>query len=203
MNIKIGELIVETLSGNRIAENKLYDIYKKKIYLFIKNKYNNDDYDDDVSEILIKIFQNLKGYDESKSKFDTWVYLIAKNHMIDKSRKLKPIYISFTSNTFNFNENINNQAYTTYNGTFTNLSNQSIKIKEPISYINSPHDILEMNDSLDFILKKIGVENYTMLKMKYNDGYSYDEIAKEFKSNESKISNRVSWCRIKIKKGRE
>lgn len=193
--ITIGKLIAETLNGSNSAQSELYRLYKKKIDLFLSNKYGNkDDHADDVSEILIKIFESLNKYDSEKSKFDTWVYMIAKNYMIDKSRKMKPLYVSFTSNTFNIDNMVNGT-------TTTNTS--SLDMLEPPSYLSSPHDTLETNDSLDFISNKIGIDEFSMLSMKFKEGYSYDEIAKEFNSDESKISNKVNYTRSKIKKGEE
>lgn len=203
--ITVGKLIQGTLNGNKSAHAELYGIYKKKIDLFLINKYgSNIDHADDVSEILIKVFENLKKYDENKSKFDTWVYMIAKNYMIDKSRKKKPLYVSFTSNTFN-TDDLNN-SYTANSGTANfslTSSNCTLDMFEPASSYSSPHDTLETNDSLDFISNKIGIENFSMLTMKFKEGYSYDEIAKEFNSDESKISNKVNYTRSKIKKGEE
>lgn len=204
--ITIGKLIVETLNGNSSAESELYLIYRKKLDSFLLNKYGDrNDHSDDVSEILIKIFENLKKYDETKSKFDTWVFMIAKNYMIDKSRKMKPIYVSFSSNTFNCDDTIsstysrNNQD----NGTFTTTNKGTLNMLEPESYLSSPYEILETSDSLNYISTTIGIENFLMLTMKYNDGYSYNEIAQEFSSNESKISNKVNYSKSKIKKGEE
>lgn len=203
MGKTIGKLIAETLSGNKLAEGELYVIYKKKINLLLINKYGNrEDHSDDVSEILMKIFQNLNKFDDKKSKFDTWITMIAKNYMIDKSRKKKPTYVSFTSNTFNsddstYDSSINNS----YNGTFTNLN--TLNILEPACDTVSPHDVLEISDQLKHISNKIGMDNYLMLKMKYSDGYSYDEIAKEFQSDSGIISNKLNYIRKKIKNGEE
>ena len=203
--ITIGNLIVETLNGNNSAQSELYIIYKKKIGSFLLNKYGNrNDHADDVSDILIKIFENLKKFDETKSQFDTWVYMIAKNYMIDKSRKMKPLYVSFSSNTFNSDDIFGSCiSSNVYNGTNTVYNAASFNMVEPASYLSSPHDTLETSDSLNFISNNIGIENFSMLMMKYNDGYSYDEIAQEFKSDESKISNKVNYSKSKIKKGEE
>jgi RNA polymerase sigma factor (sigma-70 family) len=200
--ITIGKLIEQTINGNSSAQSELYRMYKKKIDLFLLNKYGSrNDHADDVSEILIKVFENLKKYDNTKSKFDTWVYMVAKNYMIDKSRKKKPVYVSFTSNTLNSDEMYN--GTTTTNIGFITTNTCTMDMIEPASYLSSPHDTLETNDSLDFISNKIGIDEFSMLTMKFKDGYSYDEIAKEFNSDESKISNKVNYTRSKIKKGEE
>lgn len=183
------ELILKTLDGDNKAYEKIYNIYKEKIggYLFKKYPYNTE-HEDDIAEILFKVFKKLKDFDSTKSKFDTWVIMIAKNYMIDKSRKHTPVYVSFTSNTF-----------TADNIAFTNESTATFNMIEPQSYLNSPHDTLETSDSLNFISNKISVNDFSMLTMN-SEGYSYDEIAKEFGSNESKISNKLNYTRSKIKK---
>ena len=188
----IETLIAETLKDNKKAYSELYVIYKKKISLFILNKYGYcNEREDDVSDILIKIFENLNKYDSEKGKFDTWVNMISKNYMIDKSKKKKPLYVSFTSSTFN-SDDISNED--------NEISNM-FDMTEPESNDLSPYESLETTDALDFISKKIGIENFKILSMKYKDGYSYNEIAKKFKSNESKISNKINNSKTKIKGG--
>jgi len=175
--INIQKLIVGTQNGSNRSYEKLYEIYKEKIGKFL----------------LFKVFEKIKTYDATKSKFDTWVIMIAKNYMIDKSRKHTPIYVSFTSNTFT-SDNI---AYSS-----TPTMSTSFKMIEPASLSSSPHDTLETNDSLNFISNKISINDFSMLTMN-SEGYSYNEIAKEFNSNESKISNKINYTRSKIKKDDE
>lgn len=207
----IKELIADTLQGNIKAQSELFELFRNRIDKYLSFKYkNNVDHSDDVSEISIKIYENLKNFDDSKSKFNTWIHTIANNYMIDKSRKKKPLYVNFSSNTFNLDDlNGNTTTNVIYNGstnsTFTTADSFSctFDMLEPESYHQSPHNTLETNDSLDFISNKIGINEFSMLTMKYKEGYSYDEIAKEFNSDESKISNKVNYSKFKIKKGEE
>ena len=156
-------------------------------------KYSyNTDHDDDVSDIMFKVFQKLNDYDPAKSKFDTWVIMIGKNYMIDKSRKYTPLYVAFTSNTFT----TDSIAYS------STPRMSSFNMIEPASLSSSPHDTLETSDSLDFISNKISVNDFSMLTMN-SEGYSYNEIAKEFGSDESKISNKLNYTRSKIKNDEE
>ena len=195
MKNTIKELILETLSGNTKAYEKIYNVYKEKISGYLFKKYSfNPEHEDDVSEIIYKVLDRLKEYDASKSKFDTWVIMIAKNYMIDKSRKHTPKYVSFTSNTFT----TDSIGYNSNTGTVTSSCN----MLEPASYLNSPHDTLETSDSLSFISNKISINDFSMLTMN-SEGYSYNEIAKEFNSNESKISNKLNYTRSKLKKDDE
>ena len=45
--------------------------------------YNSSDQDDLVQEILLKLWNNLKSYDETKSKFRTWLSTVIRNTFIN------------------------------------------------------------------------------------------------------------------------
>lgn len=71
--------------GDSKAQEILFDRYTKSVKNFLKNKYSQYyDLDDDVSDIMIKVFTKLQTFNETKSKFRSWVFSIAKNHVIDK-----------------------------------------------------------------------------------------------------------------------
>jgi RNA polymerase sigma-70 factor (ECF subfamily) len=78
---------------NFLVHKEFYDKYRKIVLNYIKSKYPNNNYlEDDVSEIMIKVFMGLKNFDPEKTKLKTWVINIAKNYMIDKWRSSKNIY---------------------------------------------------------------------------------------------------------------
>lgn len=194
-------LIAEILCGNKKAEEQLYILYKPKLSRLLKKKFpNNNDHDDDVSEILIKIFENIKSYDSTKSKFHSWVINIMKNYMIDKSRKHKPLYVNFSS----FNTNSDTLNYSSDSGassiTLTMSNCSSINFVEPQSFSNNPYEDLEINDSLNFISNSIGMSEFSMLSLKYKDGYDYKEIGSEFNMKDSQVSNKINYTRSKFKK---
>lgn len=192
-------LIVEIQSGNKRAEEDLYLIYKNKINRLLRKKFpKNSEHEDDVSEILIKVFESIKIYDSSKSKFHSWVINIMKNYMIDKSRKKKPIYMNFTSYTSNSNSL--DYSNSDIQGSTTLFSCNGTSFTEPQSFLNSPLDDLEINDSLNFLSNKIGVQDFSMLSLKYKDGYDYKEIGEEYKLKDSQISNKINYSRSKLKK---
>jgi RNA polymerase sigma-70 factor (ECF subfamily) len=178
-------LIEEILKENKIAQNELYFKYDKIIRNLLKCKYPKSiDVDDYVSEILIKVFLNLKSYDPTKSKFKTWVFNIVKNHMIDiwKSNSLMPDFLNLdeceynnTSATFNINN---------YN-TFTNIS--------------STNDF-ENNDNIRYISTQVSPLDFSLLKMKYFDGYKSSEIGNEFNLTSTTVNNRINYLKIKLKK---
>jgi len=182
-------LIQNTLNGNPQAQEKLYNKYKKLIMNFLKAKYSQSDIDD-VSEIMIKIFINLKLFDNTKSKFSSWVFSIAKNYMIDKWRS------NATFSAENINYITTNDCISTSNNsnyiTSTNINN--------LEFITNYNMEFENNNSINYISKQLSPEEFTLLDMKYVQGYDYCEIGKEFNVSSSTISNRVNYIKTKLKK---
>jgi RNA polymerase sigma-70 factor (ECF subfamily) len=176
------DLIQNILDNNQNAENILYIKYKKIVTDYIKSKYSNlIDIDDDVSEILIKVFFNLKKFDSNKSKFKSWVITITKNHMIDKWR--------CSSNTINVNA-LDCSSKT------TNVSNSSNYFENNYSHTTS----FENSNTLNYLSTQISCNDFTLLNMKYVEGYNYDEIGREFQITSSTVSNRINYIKTKLKK---
>jgi RNA polymerase sigma-70 factor (ECF subfamily) len=178
-------LIQNILNGNQIAEKTLYDKYKKRITNFIKTKYSNCcDVEDDVSEIMIRVFINLKSFDCSKSKFSSWVFSIAKNYMIDKWRcNANTLYLE---NVLSYVTSINYS----HTGALEPSGNSII----------SDSNNLENLSSISYISTQLSPQDFTLLDMKYVQGYDYNEIAKEFNLTSTTISNRVNYVKSKLKK---
>lgn len=186
-------LIQSIINGNKNAEKELYDKYHIIIKKFIKYKYpKNSDIDDDVSEIMIKIFNKLDTFDVNKSKFKSWVLVIANNHMIDKWR--------CQSNTFNTNN---------HHISFENSNDDDDKSNENYlantMFNNDAYSVcsdnfdFENDSTINFISKQISSVDFTLLNMKYVQGYNYDEIGKEFNVTSTTISNRVNYIKSKLK----
>lgn len=187
-NIEDAQLITKVIDGCKKSEITLYNKYRKLIRNFINKTYpTNQDAEDDTSDILMKIIENLHTYDLNKTQFNTWVFAITKNHMIDKFKKNKPIYTSF-----NFFDDQNN---TNYNNEYCVSYTQPIYEPEYTATVD-----FEVSDSLKYISTQIENVDFHMLKMKYSNGYNYTEISKEFNITSSTVSNRVNYIKSKIKK---
>jgi len=77
------------------------DLYKKfqgyykqhldKIYnyLFYRSGYNKELAEDLVSTVFLKALENFSSFDESTASFQTWIYSIAHNQLIDFYRSKK------------------------------------------------------------------------------------------------------------------
>ena len=187
------------MNGSPRAQEILYEKYKKSVKNFLKNKYSSYiDLDDDVSEILIKVFMNLQNFDSSKSKFRTWVFSIAKNHMVDKWR----------GNTITLTGNSSVITVSTDGTTGLDISSSGGYLTNTASIDMNASTFttccagleFENCSSINYISDQISPQDFTMLDMKYVQGYSYNEIGSEFNVTSSTISNKVNYIKTKLKK---
>jgi RNA polymerase sigma-70 factor (ECF subfamily) len=67
----------------------LMERYQGQLFHYIRRltQLGNDDIQDLLQEIFIKIYQKLNEYDE-ELKFSSWAYRIAHNHIVDHFRKV-------------------------------------------------------------------------------------------------------------------
>ena len=160
----------------------------------MKKKYSiYYDLDDDVSEIMIKVFMNLSSFDVEKSKFRSWVFSIAKNHMIDKWRNNtitltgnSCITIDVTNNGGNYVTSTDTSVIDFNTNTTTNCCASSME--------------LENSSSISYVSDQLTPQDFTLLDMKYVQGYTYNEIGCEFNLTSSTISNKVNYIKTKLKK---
>ena len=171
-------LIQSILNGNQAAQKIIYNKYKKTVSDFIRSKYTHcGDIDDYISEIMIKVFLNLKKFDETKSKFKTWVLSITKNYMIDKWRCDEVSFTSYSNEELvSDTQTINSDYYTSNNTDFEN------------------------DKSINFISTKLTPSEFILLDMKYLQGYDYNEIGQEFNLTSSTVSNKVNYIKTKLKR---
>jgi len=189
------------LDGNPQAQEILYEKYKKSVKNFLKSRYSiYYDLDDDVSEIMIKVFMKLDTFDRNKSKFRSWVFSIAKNHMIDKWR----------SNTITLTGNNNTCSYTVSTDVTDVLTNDYITSSNTSMVVDCGSTFTTSNccaglefencNSINHISDQLSPQDFTLLDMKYVQGYSYNEIGNEFNVTSSTISNKVNYIKTKLKK---
>ncbi|MFA6194488.1 MAG: RNA polymerase sigma factor [Patescibacteria group bacterium] len=88
-NLSDAELVSLTLENQ---DNFLYlvDRYKGKLMNYIRRltNINDDDAEDILQEVFIKVYLNLNGFD-TDLKFSSWIYRITHNQVISQHRKLK------------------------------------------------------------------------------------------------------------------
>jgi RNA polymerase sigma factor (sigma-70 family) len=189
-------LIQNILDGNQTAQEILYKRYRKIVKKHILTKYSTYyDIDDDVSEILIKVFMNIKDFSIHKSKFKSWVFTITQNYLIDKWR------CNNTCNTTILPANaslVSNNPGTFYNNNYSLSSVDTVNSNYNIT--NSASCNFENINAVNYICSQLSPSDFTLLDMKYVQGYDYNEIGKEFQLTSSTVSNKINYIKTKLKK---
>ena len=81
------ELAVRATTDEEAFE-ELYEYFFPRVYNFIYARLKNaDDADDVTSVTFIKMNEHLEDYDPAKAAFSTWLFRIAINAIIDKTRQ--------------------------------------------------------------------------------------------------------------------
>lgn len=81
------EIVEKAMNGDKQALEEVIVSIKDKVYnLSLRMLWNPADAEDVTQEILIKVITNLSKF-RSESKFSTWVYRIASNHLINTNKR--------------------------------------------------------------------------------------------------------------------
>jgi RNA polymerase sigma factor (sigma-70 family) len=206
-------LIQNTLNGSPQAQEVFYDKYRKIINDYLRHKFPKiNDIDDCVSEILIKVFYSLDKYDPEKSSVKSWILTIAKNYMIDAWRANPAFNTTFTSSFNNsgfitcsvsgsqnlvFNTGTNMWADS---GVLTTTSNADCVTYANSTITTSNTAEFENCNAVSYISSQISPADFSLLNMKYVQGYNYCEIGQEFQLTSSTVSNRINYIKTKLKK---
>ncbi|WP_297632163.1 sigma-70 family RNA polymerase sigma factor [uncultured Clostridium sp.] len=96
--------------GDKVSANKLIKIYYKKIYIYVYKQTSCKELSKDLTQdIFISMLRSIKDFDFSKSSFQTWIYRIASNKVIDYYRSKAYKYTTKVSDIeeFEFKDSIN------------------------------------------------------------------------------------------------
>ena len=79
--------LVEQAKVNPDSFAPLVDRYQERLFRFAKriSYFSNEDTEDIIQEVFIKVYRNLNDYDDSL-KFSTWIYQITRHAIIDAIR---------------------------------------------------------------------------------------------------------------------
>ncbi len=84
------ELVRKVQSGDTEAFGLLYDFYLDPIYRFVYYKiFSKEVTQDLVSETFLKAFDRISSYNEKRGGFNSWLYQIARNTVVDYCRTKK------------------------------------------------------------------------------------------------------------------
>lgn len=155
------DLVRAYRDGDRHALNDLVNRHVKLVYSFTYRLIGSPEGAQDVTqETFIKVWKNLKRYDEAHS-FTTWILSIARNTSIDWLRKRKNI-------TFSDMEREDAEE------TRESFGN-SIPDDTPL-----PHELFEqkeLGETLDEALSHISIDRRTIILLRHKEGLPFEEIA--------------------------
>jgi len=109
------QLVADHLGGDKLALDLLIKRYLKPLYNFTFYYLGDEgEAKDTVQESFVKMWRHLKKFD-SKRKFKTWIFEIAKNTALDHLKKKKPLTFSRLSppaddEDFNFGDNLSDDS---------------------------------------------------------------------------------------------
>lgn len=84
MDLGEEQKLVDNAKNNADSFGKLYDYYFPKVYAFVKAKVQSrDDAEDVVSEVFMKVLENLPSYEWRGLPFGAWLFKIARNTLND------------------------------------------------------------------------------------------------------------------------
>lgn len=147
--------------GDQQAYAQLLDFYRDSLYFtMLKMSNNPHDAEDLTIEAFGKAFKNLPYYTPDFA-FSTWLFKIATNNCIDYLRKKKKI-----SGTIQNKENSAQDEVT------VKLESH---LPDPEEHIINKEKIVLMRD----VVEKLKPHYRKLIKMRYFDELSYDEIVQE------------------------
>jgi RNA polymerase sigma-70 factor (ECF subfamily) len=108
MNMLTDEQLVMEYLANKDEQSlgELVNRYLHLIFGFVKKYTGNEgDASDITQEVFIKVWKNIKSFDQSRS-FRTWIFTIAKRTAIDELRKKKALPFYALGEEFDFSETL-------------------------------------------------------------------------------------------------
>lgn len=175
------QLAADYLAGDESSLELLFGRYLKPIYSF-SHRYvgGGPDIQDITQDVFIKAWRNLKKFDRNKS-FKTWIFSIAKNTCVDFLRKNKK--------TVPFSE-------------FEDEKGENNFLENVFDPAPLPKEILEkkeMAEVLNSAMMKLPLKYRMVLFLRYNDHFSFQEIADSLDEPLNTITSRHQRAIAKLK----
>jgi len=154
-----------TNDGDQKAYAELMKRYKSPVYhMILKMVRNVDDAEDLTIEAFSKAFKNLHRFKKDYT-FSTWLFRIATNNAIDFIRKKK-------LNTYSLNTS------------FTDDSGEAVNIDVKDKNLNPQEEAIKSQkiELVRIFVDKLPAKYQRLVKLRYFEEFSYDEIAKELEA---------------------
>lgn len=184
MDPSLEKLIMTDAELARLSSNTkeyfsiLIERYEKKITRYVSRitRVNKEDQEDIIQNIFIKAYININSFDTSLS-FNSWMYRIAHNEVIDWSRKVKT---KIKYGHYDYDNEVLNWAAD------TNHFLQDLEIKDIRENIEKTIHLLEL-------------KYREVLYLRYVEDYSYEEISDILKKPSGTIATLINRAKKKFK----
>ena len=106
-------LIKKCIEWDRIAQNKLYELYSSKMFaVSFRYARNREEAEDILQEGFLKVFENISKF-RKEGSLEGWIRKIIFNTAIQKFRQRKPVEntISIDTNYVDLPQHSNNDVY--------------------------------------------------------------------------------------------
>lgn len=165
-------LIISIQNGEIDKFSELYELYVQKIYSFIFYKLLDKETAEDLtSETFMKALSHIETYDAKKSAFNTWLFNIARNTVIDHFRIHK-------------NHKDLNDIWE-----LSSLEN-----------VESDLDLTLKYEDLQQNLRKLSAKNREILMMRFWQDLSFREIAEILGKSEGSVKMQATRAVKQLKK---
>ncbi len=175
------EIISRHNQGDAEAFKFIVEKYTTPLYNFTARLTNKNNADDIVQEIFIKIWKKIQTYNPNKASFKTWLFTIARNTIIDYSRKKQEIVFSDIGTE----------------------EDKISKIYEDIPDENLlPDEVLQKisdKETLNKVLAKIKTIYREVLILHYQEEMTFEEIGKTLKRPTNTIKSQHRRALIELR----
>jgi RNA polymerase sigma-70 factor, ECF subfamily len=149
-------LLLKIAHNEQLALSQLYDRYARIVYaMALRSLRSPEESEEVVLDVFAQVWRIADRYDASKSRVDTWLFMMARSRILDRVRKLQrraPI----TKETVDLAE-----------------------IQLPASGVD-PFEaaiILERREQVVLVLEQLPLEQRLVIELAYYQGLSQSEIA--------------------------
>ena len=155
------QLVLQAQDGNSEAFGQLYDAYMERIYRFVYFRVEDQQTAEDItSQVFLKAWSNLDRFQFSRTPYLAWLYTIAHNAVIDHYRTRKVT---------------------------TALDDVQLSQPDHSELVENEIDLTSEMKSVKTALQALTDEQQKVLTLKFIEGMSNNEIARQLGKREGAI----------------
>lgn len=158
---EVQRLVAACQNGETKSFGKIYDFYIDPVYRYVYYRVNQEDVEDVVEDVFVRVWENIDKYVPGEHPFSSWLFRIAHNLVVDHYRKTRK-HISLRENLpkhiIQADDDPVDWASTKLSQTF---------VREALVHLKEAHQ--------------------QVLVLKYLSGFSNKEIAQIMDSNEGNV----------------